>query len=86
MFCFLAEGDGSDQRMVQVTLGSPTGDTVNPHLDLKEAGSDGQPSRPWSDHSPLPRLLMSPEDRTQRACSVGVRARITRRHDFLGVG
>ena len=28
MFCFLAEGDGSDQRMVQVTLGSPTGDTV----------------------------------------------------------
>lgn len=45
------------RQWVRPKDGSPTGDTVNPHLDPKEAGSDGQPSRPRSDHSPLPRLL-----------------------------
>ena len=45
------------RQWVRPKDGSPTGDTVNPHLDPKEAWSDGQPSRPWSNHSPLPRLL-----------------------------
>lgn len=36
--------------------------------------------------SPAPAPHMSPEDRTQRACSVGLRARFTHRHDFLGGG
>ena len=57
--CLLVGGDGLDPMTVQETLNSPPEDTVErvPHLDPKETGSDGQPSRrlEWCP-APLPRF------------------------------